>query len=58
NVPVHDWQIAELDRRRQRLLGDPTAAIPWDELDRQLRLRALSSSAAQKVSLRGLLLVR
>jgi putative addiction module component (TIGR02574 family) len=39
NVPVHDWQIAELDRRRQRLLSDPTSAIPWDEFDRQLRER-------------------
>jgi putative addiction module component (TIGR02574 family) len=39
NVPVHDWQIAELDRRRQRLLSDPNSAIPWEEFDLQLRER-------------------
>lgn len=39
NVPVHDWQIAELDRRRQKLLSEPGSAIPWEEFDRRLRER-------------------
>ncbi|MGH7137237.1 MAG: addiction module protein [Pirellulales bacterium] len=39
NVPVHDWQIAELERRRKKLLSDPGSAIPWEEFDRQLRDR-------------------
>ena len=39
SVPVHDWQIAELDRRRQQLVSDPNSAIPWEEFDRHLRER-------------------
>lgn len=39
NVPVYDWQIAEIDRRRQNLLNNPGSAIPWSEFDRQLRER-------------------
>lgn len=39
NVPVHDWQIEELERRRTRLRENPNLAIPWEEFDRQLRER-------------------
>lgn len=39
NVPVHDWQIAEVERRRGKLLDHPESAMPWDEFDRQLRER-------------------
>ncbi len=38
-VPVYDWQIAELDRRREKLLDDPSSAIAWEEFDRRLRER-------------------
>lgn len=39
HVPIHEWQLAELERRRQSLLNDPDLAITWDEFDRRLRER-------------------
>ena len=39
HVPVHEWQLAELDRRRQSVLDDPSQAVTWDEFDRRLRER-------------------
>lgn len=39
NVPVHEWQIAEVERRQQKLVSDPDSAISWDEFDRRLRQR-------------------
>ncbi|HJT34506.1 MAG TPA: addiction module protein [Pirellulales bacterium] len=39
DVPVHDWQIEELERRKRKLSEDPTTAMSWDEFDRRLRER-------------------
>lgn len=39
SVPVHDWQIAEVERRRQELLDHPESAVSWHEFDRRLRER-------------------
>lgn len=39
NIPVQEWQITEVERRRTNLLSDPGSAIPWEEFDHQLRQR-------------------
>jgi len=33
-VPVHDWQIQELDRRKRNLLTNPGPELSWDEVRR------------------------
>ena len=38
-VPVHDWQKAELDARKQRLAATPTSTLGWDEVKSQVRNR-------------------
>lgn len=37
DVPLHDWQKEELDRRKARLLDDPSSALSWDEVKRSVR---------------------
>lgn len=39
DVPVHDWQLEELERRKQKLADDSSTAMSWDEFDRRLRER-------------------
>jgi putative addiction module component (TIGR02574 family) len=36
-VPVHDWQIRELERRRENLQRDPASGLSWDEVKRRVR---------------------
>ena len=31
-VPVHDWQREELDRRRVRLENSPDGGLSWEEV--------------------------
>jgi putative addiction module component (TIGR02574 family) len=38
-VPVHDWQKAELARRKANLLRNPTAGLNWDEVQGRIRRR-------------------
>lgn len=38
-VPVHDWQKAELDARKQRLLDAGSSALSWAEVKAQVRQR-------------------
>jgi putative addiction module component (TIGR02574 family) len=38
-VPVHDWQKAELARRKQNLLRNPGSALSWDEIQQRVRSR-------------------
>tara|TARA_Y100000813_G_scaffold145231_1_gene106035 strand:- start:89 stop:310 length:222 start_codon:yes stop_codon:yes gene_type:complete len=38
-VPIHDWQKAELDARKQRLAAAPTSTLGWDEVKTQVRNR-------------------
>lgn len=38
-VPVHDWQKAELDARKERLISAPTSILGWDEVKAQIRAR-------------------
>ena len=36
-VPVHDWQIQELVRRKANLLKNPSSGLAWDEVKRRVR---------------------
>jgi putative addiction module component (TIGR02574 family) len=36
-VPVHDWQIQELTRRKANLLKNPSSGLAWDEVKRRVR---------------------
>ena len=36
-LPVPDWHREELDRRLALAEANPDAAIPWEEVKRQLR---------------------
>lgn len=36
-VPVHEWKIQELDRRRANLAKHPHTALSWEEVQRRVR---------------------
>lgn len=36
DVPVHDWQKSEVERRRSNLDKNPASAVTWDELIERL----------------------
>ncbi|MBS2035159.1 addiction module protein [bacterium] len=38
-VPVHDWQREELDRRRARLESSPDIGLSWEEVQARVRAR-------------------
>jgi putative addiction module component (TIGR02574 family) len=38
-VPVHDWQKAELARRKANLQRQPAAGLTWEEAQRRVRAR-------------------
>lgn len=38
-VPVRDWQLEELARRKANLLKNPASGISWDEVKRRVRSR-------------------
>lgn len=38
-VPVPDWQIEEIERRKAHLAGDPTSGLSWDKVERRIRSR-------------------
>lgn len=39
NVPVHDWQLEELARRKANLENNPASGLSWDEVKRRIRSR-------------------
>lgn len=39
DVPVHDWQIEELERREANLAKHPAAGLTWEEVQRRARQR-------------------
>jgi putative addiction module component (TIGR02574 family) len=39
DVPVHPWQVAELERRRANLEANPATGLSWDEVKRRVRAR-------------------
>jgi putative addiction module component (TIGR02574 family) len=38
-VPVHDWQIQELARRKENLLNNRAHVVPWVDAVRRIRSR-------------------
>jgi putative addiction module component (TIGR02574 family) len=38
-VPVHDWQLEELARRKANLQKNPGSALSWEEIQRRVRSR-------------------
>jgi putative addiction module component (TIGR02574 family) len=38
-VPVHDWQLKELTRRKANLMKNPTSGLTWEEVKRKVRRR-------------------
>lgn len=39
NVPVYDWQIEELDRRKSSLMNHTANGLTWEEIQRRVRSR-------------------
>jgi putative addiction module component (TIGR02574 family) len=39
DVPVHDWQEAELARRRENLKKNPAASLTWTDVKRRVQGR-------------------
>lgn len=37
DVPVHAWQLEEIERRRNSLAACPESALSWDEMTARLR---------------------
>ena len=38
-VPVHEWQMKELARRKANLMKNPASGLSWDEVKRTTRSR-------------------
>jgi putative addiction module component (TIGR02574 family) len=38
-VPVHDWQKEELERRKANLMKNPSSGLTWEEVQRRVRSR-------------------
>jgi putative addiction module component (TIGR02574 family) len=38
-VPLHEWQRAELDRRQANLMKHPESLVSWEEVKRGIRSR-------------------
>ena len=36
-VPVHQWQQDELDRRKANLMKNPASGLTWDEVKAKVR---------------------
>ncbi|MGD9633448.1 MAG: addiction module protein [Pirellulales bacterium] len=39
DVPIHDWQKAELDRRKANLQSRPASAVSWEDVKARIRSR-------------------
>ena len=39
DVPVHEWQLEEVARRKARFLSNPGSGLTWEEVKRQIRRR-------------------
>jgi putative addiction module component (TIGR02574 family) len=37
DIPVHPWQLEEIERRRSNLASRPESALSWDEMTVRLR---------------------
>ena len=39
DVPIHDWQKEEVERRKANLKNAPGSGLSWEEVKRQIRAR-------------------
>lgn len=39
NVPVYEWQLEELDRRKAEFMKNPETGLTWEEVRRDIRGR-------------------
>jgi putative addiction module component (TIGR02574 family) len=39
NVPIHEWQKNELDRRKANLMNNPGSGLSWEEVVKRVRSR-------------------
>ena len=39
DIPIADWQIEELNRRKANLMSNPASGLSWDEVKRRVRHR-------------------
>ena len=39
DIPIHDWQKEELERRKTNLAANPASGLSWEEVKRQVRSR-------------------
>jgi putative addiction module component (TIGR02574 family) len=37
DVPIHDWQVRELARRKVNLASDPASAVSWAQVKQRVR---------------------
>jgi putative addiction module component (TIGR02574 family) len=38
-IPVHDWQVKELARRKENLMSNPASGLSWEEISSKVRDR-------------------
>jgi putative addiction module component (TIGR02574 family) len=38
-IPIHDWQMQELARRKANLQRNPASGLEWEDVKRRLRSR-------------------
>jgi len=38
-VPLHDWQLRELARRKGNLMKNPASGLTWEEVQHRVRSR-------------------
>jgi len=36
-VPIHDWQIEEIERRKAELSNNPATELSWDQVKANIR---------------------
>jgi putative addiction module component (TIGR02574 family) len=39
DVPLHDWQKEEIDRREANLMANPASAVSWEDVKARIRSR-------------------
>ena len=38
-IPIHDWQKEELERRKKNLENDPASGLTWEDVKQNVRSR-------------------
>ncbi|RWX52289.1 putative addiction module component, TIGR02574 family [Candidatus Electrothrix marina] len=37
DVPIHEWQAKELNRRRENLINNPASSLTWEDIKAKVR---------------------